>query len=306
MKKLAHPNTRDIVVQANTLVKSIYSLPALEKKLVMLAYSKIKKGDTELPDYTFDRTEVARILGREKDGNYEWLKSLCESVGKRPLTLPKPEGGWIVTNWLTAEYKPRTGEIVFTCQAKLRDYFLDLKNQFTIVPLELALRLTGKYSIRILELVLQWQGTARNGRWVTELEIAELREMFMLNDSYKTTKEFKRNVIDRAVEEINLSDIGLTSNSEPVSRGRFIVGFKLTTQLYQIGVARATLPPTADDLEIDDLSTEDKTRYLLILADLKRDGELIPLAGYETMATRDAQLAHRALEQFKTEKKTSR
>ncbi len=306
-KKVSTDVSKDIAVQSNALVRAIYALPAMDKKLILIAYSQVRKEDKELHEYIFDRQSIARALNREKDRNYDWLEQTCSHIFEHHLTFRIPDGGWEKTTWLSsAKYDPSKGTVSFVIQPRLKDYLLNLKNQFTVVPLDQALRLSGKYSIRILELLLQWKSLEKGGKWTVTFTVQELREMFELTDRYSSNKELRRRVIESAREEINEADIGLTLDVEPIKQGRSVTGFALRVQTYMRGAPRPIPKPSEEESEIEALGGEDRQRFMSILAELKSSQELLPLGGYISSFMRDQALQGEAFKRFQQERRKRR
>lgn len=98
-------------------------------------------------------------------------------------------------------------------------FLTQLSRDFTKYKLVHVLKFKSAYSYRLYELICRWG----NGEHTFTVEW--LREKFQLFDKYERVVDFKNNVIDVAVGEINAtSDIKVTY--EQIKKGRNIVAFR--------------------------------------------------------------------------------
>lgn len=310
MAKEVKPNPKDVVIQANDLVHARYSLPAAEKKLVALAYSKILKEDVVFKDYVFTIKDVAEYMGMDYDGAETRLKELCQNILSRPVhVLDEATGSWDSFNWLSwASFRRKAGTITFTLPPKIGPYLLKLQEQYTNVPLEYYIQITGKYSLRLIECLMQWRSTAdRHGRFkVPTIPADQLRIEWELPKSYKSNKALKQAVVDRAVAEINEADLGLLVKVESVLRGRSTYGFDFSCRIYTREEARPVAVPTAEEEADEVFIASHQKRFNQILGELTANGELFPLGGYTTPGMRELALRAEALTLLRKETKPTR
>jgi len=191
------------VCKHNDLIqKSRYSMSATEQKIIWYLISKIKRTDEELKTYEFHINEFCEICGIETNngGNYAYLKSVILKLRNREFWIkisPTTEttAGWIekpVINY-------RSGTIKLKLDEFLKPYLLDLHDLYSTLDFEVALVLTGKYAIRLYELLKSYEGLS--GRKV-RFTIDGLK--LKLNaEKYKTFNDFKKNVLDKSLKEID-------------------------------------------------------------------------------------------------------
>jgi plasmid replication initiation protein len=221
------------------LLDALRALPTAERRLVMLAYSKARSSDAERKPYPFDSAGLADRLMLDGDRLDKQLEDLCRKLLKRPVLLRLPDGAWVLSPWLAAvEREPRSERYVFRLQPTLRRPILELRKHSLIAPLEAYLRLEGKYSHRILEMLLEGrQGETARGAaggksrgaardyWEIEVPIETMRDAFDLNERYKKAKALKKWVVMGAVTEINLAELGLRVEVETTLQGKKTKGF---------------------------------------------------------------------------------
>lgn len=95
-----------------------------------------------------------------------------------------------------------------------------LSENFTKYEIEQVAKLSSQYALRLYEILSQWRA---KGQFT--LDLAELRFKFgLLDDEYPRMDNFKRWVLDMAVNEIN-EHTDLSVSYEQHKRGRVIIGF---------------------------------------------------------------------------------
>ncbi|TFG90857.1 MAG: RepB family plasmid replication initiator protein [Syntrophobacterales bacterium] len=285
MAKKVSPRQKDVVIQANDLVHARYSLPAAEKKLVALVYSKILKEDVVFKDYEFQIKEVCEYMGMDYRNAEVRLKELSESILSRPVMIyDTDKGEWDGFNWVSwVSFRRKAGTVTFTLPPKIGPYLLKLEEQYTNVPVSFYMQLTGKYSLRLIECLMQWRSTAdKHGRFkVPTIPADKLRGEWELGKSY-TNKELKRSVIDRAVAEINEADLGLLVKVESSLRGRTLYGFDFSCRIYTQEEARPVEPLSAQEEADDVFIAAHQKRFDELLALERAEGSLLPNAGFNT------------------------
>ncbi|MGO8695258.1 MAG: replication initiation protein [Rectinemataceae bacterium] len=209
------------------LLSALRSLPAAERKLVMLVYSKARFGDAELRSYSFTSTDLSDSLMLRGEGTDERLGDICRKLSKRPVALPRGDGGWFLASWFSSiERDPSADCYIFRVQPLLKRLVLDLRKRSLLAPLDAYMRLEGKYSHRIFEMLLEGRPKGKSrSYWEIEVPIDTLRTAFELNDRYKKAKALKKWVVMGAVTEINLADIGMRVEVETVLQGKKTKGF---------------------------------------------------------------------------------
>ncbi|MBS3953189.1 MAG: replication initiation protein, partial [Methylomicrobium sp.] len=77
-------------------------------------------------------------------------------------------------------------------------YLSQLSQKFTAYKLKYVAQFKSSYSIRLYEILVQWASVG-----LREVEVDWLREIFQVQDKYKTIKDFKKYIIDPSVADIN-------------------------------------------------------------------------------------------------------
>src|ERR1035437_933839 len=242
-KRVKHEPT-DLVKHSNKITAAAYDMTKLEKKMFLLAYSKFTEQDKDFANYNFSLADVANAISMSAD-NLPHLIAVLRAVQKKAVEV------WEGDTWIsymplpTVKVNPKT--VTFMLNPELQKHFLELRREFTMFPAEYVLRLQGKYSIRIYELIMQWQGKANDkGFWFVKLNVQDLRTMFKIKTTeYKLMSNFRKDVIERSVSEINDAQIGVfVTYGPPDKLGKNLEAFNLKVQTVKPGEPKHVAAPT--------------------------------------------------------------
>ena len=288
MTKKVAPTPKDVVAQDNRMTLARYDLNPVQKKLVAMVYAKVRLEDDDFHEYEFHRKDVARLLHRENDENFTWLKAECKRLQKQTAELPNEEDptGWILSVFFpTIRYSPKTGLIRFQLAPLMKPYFLKLQREYTLVPLPYVMGLSGKYAIRLLELVMQWWSVIdRAGKHVIPVQVEDLRQAWGVGAKYQDMRNFKRTVVDRAVLELNAARYGFQVEAEMIRDGHRGAASRfdfVVTRLKKDDPIPVD-PVTPEDETVEGLTAERRAWYEEILRGVQAEGDLLPLAGYSS------------------------
>jgi plasmid replication initiation protein len=218
----------DLVVKANKLIEARYRLSLVEQQLVGFAITRAREEQRGLfADHpiTIRATDFAEQFGCDAKSVYEQLKDGMARLYERSITLISTDdrGLEVVTKtrWISqANYINVAGEISFIFAPLLVDYVTRLdKNEFTQYKLSQIGNMTSWYAVRIYELLVQY--LAAGSRTIM---LEELKEMLCIGAEYPSIKDFKKWVVDVAIEQIN-EHTDLSVGYEQIKKGRVVAGF---------------------------------------------------------------------------------
>ncbi|MDZ7786014.1 MAG: replication initiation protein, partial [Candidatus Saccharibacteria bacterium] len=95
-------------------------------------------------------------------------------------------------------YVKSEGRVELRFSKDMLPYLTQLTEQFTRYMLSDVAKLNSGYAIRLYELLCQWRDVGER-----EVSIEWLRDAFMLEGKYPAIKDFKKRVIEPAVEQVN-------------------------------------------------------------------------------------------------------
>jgi len=193
------------IKKSNALVEAGYRLTLGEHRLILACIAK-SKGQT-LDDqtlYEVDALSVVDLVGVTRQTAYEELKDAADRLFNRQITVPYDHAGETPVirrfRWVQQiEYVETLGLVRFQFTSALIPYLSELKERFTVYPIDDVVKMTSIHAIRLYELLVQWRSTGKR-----EIEIAWLKKTFQIEDSYKSISDLKRWVITPAIEQINL------------------------------------------------------------------------------------------------------
>ncbi|MGN0951375.1 MAG: replication initiation protein [Mitsuokella sp.] len=233
---------RPVIYQANPLIEAKKAMNALEMRLFLLALQDInphlgrndKFYDKDFPATHISPSQVKEILG---NGMYlTLLDKTCDSLAKRVLVLRSEEGMKYVPLFAVIEYEKRDG-LRIKFNNEMRPYLLDifeLGKGYTRIAMKQIFNLSSAYSMRLLELMLQYQGLMHDKTIQRHIELGDLR--FMLNvgeHTYTRIQDFCRRVLDDPIKEINEKTQYRISYTK-VRKARRIMGFNFTMDCSQV------------------------------------------------------------------------
>ncbi|MGO1820404.1 MAG: replication initiation protein, partial [Senegalia sp. (in: firmicutes)] len=187
-----------------------------EQKIILYAVSKIDKSKEDFNIIEIDVKDFFSLLHTSTE-RYTELREIVRVLRGKEVIINTVEGE-IISGWLSSiEYKKDKGIIELEFSKKLIPYLLQLKKKFTRYKLENILYLKNKYSIRLYELLKQYENISKR-----TFTINELKEVLMIDSSsYKRFANLEQRILQPTLKEINeLTDIRV--NYEKIKKGRRI------------------------------------------------------------------------------------
>lgn len=209
---------KQIVEKSNNLIEAQYKLSLAEQRLIIMACMKLKENKTENENkntVSFFMNEMDEIF--DSQINYDYYIDLCRGLMKKQIKMiknldPKKKNN-VEINWISSiEYNSGWIEIEFS--EKLIPYLIELSDSYTRYEIQNISRMKSVYSIRIYEMLKQYQDTG-----FKIIKIEDLREILQTGDSFKEYKYLKRNLIDVSLKEIN-DNTDLYVIYKPIRKGR--------------------------------------------------------------------------------------
>ncbi|WP_053954679.1 replication initiation protein [Inediibacterium massiliense] len=218
---LIHEN--NVVTKSNNLIESSYKLTVNEQKIILIVASLVQKEDKDFKTYKITVQDIIEKMGlKDSKSAYEDMKKITLNLMKKVIVMNVPseedEGAFdtIQLNWFSSvKYLNKRGTIEARFDPTLKPYLLNLKERFTSYKLKNIVALKSFYSIRIYELLKQYQSIGE--RMIT---IKQLKDMLGIDKgSYEKYNNFKRKVIQVAYKEIN-ENTDISFEFEEIKKGR--------------------------------------------------------------------------------------
>ena len=228
---------QDLVVTSNRYVEASYFFTANEEKIIYCAMVSARKLTTVDQDTFIDvfASDFGALVGLDSREAYRALKRASATLKKRFVSFfePDPSTGQPseleVPLFTALRYVPSEGVIRLRFTKEIIPHFMQLiGGNFTQHEIGYLARLSSVYAIRLYRMLHKELWKAKP----IDIELEELRYMLQLGDKYSAIKDFKINVIDIAVREINQTT-DLTVSYENIKHGRSITGLRFLVQKDQ-------------------------------------------------------------------------
>lgn len=208
-------SNRNTITQANAMINSKYTLNLSEQRLILFAIAQIDSvNDESFFKFSCTVKELEKELSIELKESR--LKDLAVNILKKPLLI-KEGINWIACNWFSSfKYYGGEARIEFKISDDLIPYLLKLKEKFTTYSLEVAIQFQGKYTTRFYEFCMQVKNQDKKE---INFELDFLYELLQLPKTMRVWGQFKRDVLDLSINEIN-EKTEIKANYEAIKTGR--------------------------------------------------------------------------------------
>jgi plasmid replication initiation protein len=232
MKKTIIGNAKDMgtVVKTNRLNMAIQNLSLAEIRLIQLAIIDAReygKGIDTVTPLAIHASRYSEAFNVSRHAAYDAMINAEANLFKRYFTfLDEVDGLPIKSTWISqVKYNKKNAiiEIIFAPAVVREITRIDgIEKFFSQYALEQIAEMTSMYSIRLYELLNQWKTAKKTP--VFKLETFR-GQMGVGVSEYKRMSDFKRRVLDLAVNEVNeKSDLRVSYEQE--KQGAIIIGFK--------------------------------------------------------------------------------
>ena len=258
-----------LVVKDNSLIDASFNLSLVEQRLMLLAIVEAREIDKLTPETPIEVKAIAyRDQYKTDESNaYSQLADATKQLFNRQFSYIDryaDTDAVTVSRWVNeVTYVNDKGMVVMYLNRNVISMISRLEANFTQYLLEQVSEFKSKYSIRLYELLIKYRdiGTSK------KFEIAELRSKLGLEDNeYKLNAVFKRDVLDKAVKEINdKADI-------QIKYEQFKEGRKVSHILFKFVKKKEKKPKDNRDKNTVDMFTGLSIKQCLMFGDkLSRD-----------------------------------
>ncbi len=190
---------REIIKYHNNFIEAVYSINTIAKKLLIGISHKIQKLDKFGEEITFSPKEVCGIVGIGVE-SYRHLEKAVDKLMDTRITCRNPEDDkdWLKFQ-LLGESSYKKGILTVTVPRGMRPYLMELDKLFTVYHIENIKPLRSEYSIRIFELLKQYENTKQKKRI---FKVEELRSLLGCTTTLKRYSSFKQRVIEVARKDL--------------------------------------------------------------------------------------------------------
>jgi len=255
-----------LVVKDNALINASYNLEVTEQRLILLAIINAREtgagitADSKLEIHASDYSKQFNVT---KEAAYKALKSAVNNLFERQFSFQeetKKGIGTVRSRWVSRiKYIDDSAILEITFAPDVVPLITRLEQHFTSYQIIQVTQLTGKYAIRLYELLIAWREIGK----VPTIELAEFRKKLGVeDDEYKAMNHFKSRVLEPSIKQIN-QHTDITVSYEQQKKGRTITGFSFRFKQKK-SLKTEKLLDKNRDLNTADLFTKmtDAQRYL--------------------------------------------
>lgn len=220
-------NPHAVVRKSNSLIEASYKLSVNEQRLILMLVSSVRPEDREFCPYQISIKDFANLLALKNKNVYQDVEALVLGLREKTVTILR-ENSVLHTGWLSSiEYFSGEGTLELTFDPKLKPFLLELKARFTSYKLKMIVQLRSSFSIRIYELLKQYEKIG-----FRLFDLSTLREILGIGaNEYPLYGNFKARVIIPAQRELKeKTDIAFDFEEIKIGRGVGKIKFKINSQ----------------------------------------------------------------------------
>jgi plasmid replication initiation protein len=222
-----------VVVKYNKIIEASYTLSLSEQRVLLACISQIDSKSPLLSENKFHilASEISDLMKLDKSNAYRDMKKAVDKLYSRSIKIDgeDDEMRWIYRK----EYVQSEGKATLYFSPEIIPYLSQLSQKFTAYKLVYVAQFKSSYSIRLYEILVQWASIGER-----EVKVDWLRDIFRVENKYKTIKDFKKYIIDPAVTDIN------QHSNIWVEYGQRKAGRTITHFQFRFGLKNQTVAPT--------------------------------------------------------------
>ena len=187
------------IVKANTLIEASYLLTLQEQRLILACLSKIDSRNPIPDNIDLTVSEFSLLMGIDIKIAYKELYDAAERLYEQSIKIESDER-IVEFRWISCKVYKKKGEgkITLTWSPQVKAYISQLKSRFTSYKLKHVAKLQSTYSLRLYEILMQFDKTG-----CRLISITDLKVMLNLEKKYPEFRDFNKWVIKTAVNELN-------------------------------------------------------------------------------------------------------
>ncbi|MFN3381628.1 MAG: replication initiation protein [Runella zeae] len=251
------------VKKANELVEARYRFDIWETRIFAVTLSMIQASDADFKEYKINVGQVIEDFGLSKGGDiYHFLREAALNLQKKIISIYSERDGYKTELTIPLfsgierviderARKDADKNIWVTFEPRLKPFLLELKERYLIYDIRSILSIKSVHSIRIYELLKQYEKIGNRIFDIDELKLI----LGIASNEYSLYGHFKDKVILKAQEDLNNNkETDIKFSFEEIKQGRKVVKLKfniishLPERLQMLNLP-STSPKEAEQLE---------------------------------------------------------
>jgi plasmid replication initiation protein len=190
-----------IVRKDNFLITASYKLTLNEQRVILTAIAKVP-FDQPIPKKVIitARELLSNFPDIGEQHVYEEMDKATQSLLTNRLIVVEDPNQKEQFKWISSKttYKKGEGRIGFSFSQEVIPYIQQLKEKFTKYHLQDISSLKSIYSIRLYEMLMQFQNTT-----ILIIQLDKFKERLDVSGRYNVFQDLKKRVIEPAINELN-------------------------------------------------------------------------------------------------------
>ena len=221
-------SSNKLVVKDNALIDASFNLSLIEQRLMLLAIVEAREAPDLSPNTAIEIavSDYVHQFKVESNNIFSLIRDAARTLKRREfsyLDRYKGKEAYTTANWVNkVTYVDSSGLIVLYLSNEVISLISRLSEQFTKYYLEQVADFKSKYSLRLYELLIKWLNAGRTDKY----NIDDIRAKLGVGvNEYATMSNFKTNVIEKAIADIN-KNTDITVSYDQFKKGRVITDFQ--------------------------------------------------------------------------------
>lgn len=254
MEKDTAPPTH-LIKWHNNFIEANYKASPIEKKLLLGLAFKAQRQKDFGAEVEYSAKEISDIAGINSESKRN-LDKAVENLMKTIITVRNPEDDkdWVKFPML-GESSYTQGTLKITLPQKMQPFLTNLKERFTKYHLEYIHNLRSEYSIRIYELLKQYETIGSR-----VFDLGELKEILgcividentnkITEEKYKLYGHFKAKVLEVARRDLqNYCDIYFSFHER--KKGKKVERLEFRIYKNTKNISKTPPPPTSEGITL--------------------------------------------------------
>lgn len=227
-------DSKQLVVKSNQLIEARYEFSIWETRVFAKMVTMINKNDKKFQSYKIEINDLMKFFHTKSNNDYDRIREVPESLMKKIIRIPYvTESGEerlfltpLITNATTPvnqgsdDASDKNSYVELTFHPDLKPYLLELKGRFLKYDISNVLRISSPYSVRIYELLKQYEGIGHR-----TISIQELKEILGIQNKYNRYTHFKTGIILKAQKNLK-KNTDIVFEFEEIKEGKSVQSLK--------------------------------------------------------------------------------
>ena len=223
--------SKQLIVKSNQLIEARYEFSIWETRVFAKMVTMIKKEDKNFKNYRIEIKELMKFFDSKSHNDYNRIREVPESLMKKIIRIPYVSKTGekrlfltpLITNATTPdseEIQDRNSYVELTFHPDLKPYLLELKGRFLKYDISNVLRISSPYSVRIYELLKQYEPIGHR-----TILLEELKEILGLQNKYQRYTHFKSGILLKAQKNLK-KHTDICFNFKEIKEGKSVKTLK--------------------------------------------------------------------------------